>query len=526
MVQSTIQSLLQLSGTRLSLVVQSLVNALEALSKVSAVCDRQEQMLIFWQYSSSPTSLAESPLSVLHSQLYILYILNLCLLTSWRQRSHVSPPPSSDLPRCWPDPYAFEDHLAKHILSVLVIYTRLVSLDIEFGDASGNQAPSKESKGLGTASSSSWSKSMSASSSSCSLGTLFLQQHSYSRSSSDRDEPLDEKLSATCATALSTVTQMTKFTARAVFYLSASNWPLVSTQIKKRLHYLTTTIEDSPDLTELRLLEWSNLNQARLSQILSEISSAFSYIKRPAQITVATMLRKAIRNWITINPIEYEALIESGKRLEGGADALFDVLYSASDLGSSSSARRTKAFYPLMARLLVVCPDILRRVMARESTKGSSGLSKKISYMDSFRKGLNSTKGFEACVLSYIEFMSAGMAVSPRLETSAIRSLIHDIQNDLKNALFSSSLSKEISDQNAVVEGLVALYRQNPTTTGGLLFPKLWNDSSDASKIVAVKACAMIAVEGSRLPWYPPVEDLKKEVSSSIRGVLKVRSHT
>ncbi|OXB36317.1 neurofibromin 1 [Cryptococcus neoformans] len=507
-VQSTIQSLLQLSGTRLSLVVQSLVNVLEALSK----------------YASSSTSLAESPLSVLHSQLYILYILNLCLLTSWRQRSHVSPPPSSDLPRCWPDPYAFEDHLAKHILSVLVIYTRLVSLDIEFGDVSGNQAPSKESKGLGTASSSSWSKSMSASSSSCSFGTLFLQQHSYSRSSSHRDEHFDEKLSTTCATALSTVTQMTKFTARAVFYLSASNWPLVSTQIKKRLHYLTTTIEDSPDLTELRLLEWSNVNQARLSQILSEISSAFSYIKRPTQITVATMLRKAIRNWITINPIEYEALIESGKRLEGGADALFDVLYSASDLGSSSSARRTKAFYPLMARLLVVCPDILRRVMARESTKGSSGLSKKISYMDSFRKGLNSTKGFEACALSYIEFMSAGMAVSPRLETSAIRSLIHDIQNDLKNALFSSSLSKEISDQNAIVEGLVALYRQNPTTTGGLLFPKLWNDSSDASKIVAVKACAMIAVEGSRLPWYPPVEDLKKEVSSSIRGVLK--AHT
>lgn len=233
---------------------------------------------------------------------------------------------------------------------------------------------------MGTASSSSWSKSMSASSSSCSLGTLFLQQHSYSRSSSDRDEPLDEKLSATCATALSTVTQMTKFTARAVFYLSASNWPLISTQIKKRLHYLTTTIEDSPDLTELRLLEWSNVNQARLSQILSEISSAFSYIKRPAQITVATMLRKAIRNWITINPIEYEALIESGKRLEGGADALFDVLYSASDLGSSSSARRTKAFYPLMARLLVVCPDILRRVMARKVQRKLRPLKKDIVY--------------------------------------------------------------------------------------------------------------------------------------------------
>lgn len=44
-VQSIIQSLLQLSRTRSSLVVQSLVNVLEMLSKVSTVCDRREQIL-------------------------------------------------------------------------------------------------------------------------------------------------------------------------------------------------------------------------------------------------------------------------------------------------------------------------------------------------------------------------------------------------------------------------------------------------------------------------------------------------
>lgn len=44
-VQSIIQSLLQLSRTRSSLVVQSLVNVLEMLSKVSTVGDRGEQIL-------------------------------------------------------------------------------------------------------------------------------------------------------------------------------------------------------------------------------------------------------------------------------------------------------------------------------------------------------------------------------------------------------------------------------------------------------------------------------------------------
>lgn len=119
-----------------------------------------------------------------------------------------------------------------------------------------------------------------------------------------------------------------------------------------------------------------------------------------------------ICNWIIINFIEYEVLIELGKKLEGGVDVLFDVFYLVFDLGLLFNVCWMKVFYLFMVGFLVVCLDILWRVMVRESIKGSLGFLKKMLYMDSFRKGFNLIKGFEVCVFFYIEFMSVGMVLS------------------------------------------------------------------------------------------------------------------
>ncbi|WVF65508.1 hypothetical protein IAT40_000236 [Kwoniella sp. CBS 6097] len=423
-VQATITSLLQLSRLRLSLIVQSLTGALDNLSR----------------YSSS-SSLSETPLDTLHSQLYLLHILNLCLSTSWRIHAQTSPPAPAELPRCWPDPYPLEDSLARYILGVMVVYARLVSSEGAHAPGTASPAPSKETRGAGTTSSASWSRSITPGSNNYCLGLKYLQQHSYpsisatasSSSSSSTPEIKPKTLSASCSTPSTAIAQMTKFTSRIIFYLSAANWPLVLSRIKSRVTYLTTTIEDSPDLADLRLLEWANINRNRLTQAMQEISSVFLHVKRPAQVAIATILRKAIWNWIDVYPIEYESLVEKNKKFEGGADNLFDVLSSMSDIGSSSNARRNKAFYPLMAMLLMLLPDTFKRiVMGEVSSRGSSSTAKKMAFVDSLRKGINSNKSFEACAVCYVDFVRAGMALSPRFESSGARGLIPDIQNDLK----------------------------------------------------------------------------------------------
>lgn len=213
---------------------------------------------------------------------------------------------------------------------------------------------------------------------------------------------------------------------------------MILSRIKSRISYLTTTIEEDPDLVELRLLEWANLDRMRLEQVMQEVSTFFPQIKRPAQITVASVLRKAIWNWMDVYPEEYELLVESNRKIEGGADVLFDSLHSLVDLSSSSNTRRVRTFYPLMAMLLVLCPDNFKRAISGGSNttrRDDARLSKMSSFLQSLRKGLAVARSSEACAVCLVDFMRAAMCVSPRLRSSAARTLISDIENDLRVSL-------------------------------------------------------------------------------------------
>jgi neurofibromin 1 len=306
----------------------------------------------------------------------------------------------------------------------------MVSTESTTTSGTASPAPSRDSRNAGP-STGMWSRSPS--SSSYTLGTRFLQHHSYPSSGSYYSPAKSKLLSSTCNNNTTTATQMTKLLSRITFYLTASNWSQTFARIKTRIQHLTTTIEDNPELIEMRFLEWANVNRQRLSQILSEVSMSFLHIKRPSQTAVATTLRQAIWNWINAYPQEYEVLIESNRKFEGGPDVLFDVLASMSDLSSSSNARRTRAFYPLMGMCLVLASDVLKKVVLGDlGPRGTGGLSKKVYYLESLRKGLQNSKGFEACVSSYVDLMSAGVAVSGKLESSGVRSLILDIQSDLR----------------------------------------------------------------------------------------------
>ncbi len=210
---------------------------------------------------------------------------------------------------------------------------------------------------------------------------------------------------------------------------------MIFSRLKTRFSYFTTTIDENIDLSELRLLEWSNVDRNRLSQILQEISTALLHVKRPAQAAIANVLHRAIWNWINVHPAEYEMLVETNRKLDPSVDNLFDVLASISDVGSLSNAKRSKTFFPLMAMLLVVSPDTMRKLVLGETGTKGSGAAKKVAFLENCRKGITGNKGFEASVLSYIDFVKASVCLSPSMESSGVKSLVGDIQNDLKVGL-------------------------------------------------------------------------------------------
>jgi neurofibromin 1 len=216
-----------------------------------------------------------------------------------------------------------------------------------------------------------------------------------------------------------------------VGYLTSSNWPLVMTRIRSRLSYLCTTIDEAPDLTDLYLVQWAHLDRTRLGQLIQEFSSSFLHVKRHAQGPVAGALRQTIWNWIDLFPEQYIALIESNRKIEGGPDVLFDGLYSASDISSSSAVQRTRAFYPLMAMLLVLCPDIARRIAMGESSR-STTTAKKASYFESLRKGLGTNRGFEACASSYVDVLGAAGRLGAQAEGCGLKAMVPEFESDLR----------------------------------------------------------------------------------------------
>ncbi|KAJ1548500.1 Ras GTPase activating protein ira2, partial [Cladochytrium tenue] len=123
-------------------------------------------------------------------------------------------------------------------------------------------------------------------------------------------------------------TEMQRIAGRIVFYISASNWPLVYARIKQRFLYLmsASSLNDTDeigtvDVTELRYLEWCNPNKMRLSSVIVEFNNSFKSFSRKVQFLAAIVLRKCIWNWIETHPTEFVLTYQTQKRVEGPDDA-------------------------------------------------------------------------------------------------------------------------------------------------------------------------------------------------------------
>lgn len=82
-------------------------------------------------------------------------------------------------------------------------------------------------------------------------------------------------------------------------------------------------------------------------------------------------------------------------------------------------------------------------------------------------------------------------------------------------------MSLDTTAPGTLIEGLIALYRQNPNTLK-TIYIKLLNDPSEAAKSLAIRAFVSIVVEDGRLPWYLPAARLREETAGFVRSILIV----
>ncbi|PWN42984.1 hypothetical protein IE81DRAFT_366164 [Ceraceosorus guamensis] len=303
-----------------------------------------------------------------------------------------------------------------------------------------------------------------------------------------------------------------------VFYLSSSNWPVVFARYRNRVQYLSTTVEDSPNTAELRLLECSNMQRARLSNLIQELCTTFLHLKRTAQHTMALVVRRGVWSWIQYHPAEFAHLFGTGRRLEGGPELLFDHIVNLTE-----SSRKKLIFWPVLTALLILCPDIVSKAAIGEGRKQGS-VAKKVNFLETLRKSLRVSKLSDMAAICCVDIVRAASCTP--LSDAGLRLIVPDLEADLREKLFDPSHpplnnNRQI-ETSIIVEAFVAFFRLDPQKTLKTLVPVcLGSSSPQPFKLALIRSCIQMASERNRLPWTPDVSLLYPHISAQARTTAK-----
>ncbi|KAI1294478.1 Ras GTPase activating protein ira2 [Mortierella claussenii] len=499
LIQQSIVSLIELSRYRLGPICRHLVNQLENISKQNGMV--LEEVV---------------PYDVMQSQLFVLRILSQCMEAHWKAyrdqlTQHLreqSEQESEDAAfrdgmstngsvtdtavsaitavaaARHSDPPALDDALAKYVLSVLTQFLH---------DVPTAEDPDSKSE------------------------TVTINSTNNKKKASETDSaPIASSHNTANIQEVELSNEIYKTAGRVLFYISASNWPIVFARLKARIQHLTTTNDDWPETAELKLLETASLNQRRLGQVLTELRSTFLHLKRSAQTVMGQVLHKAIWNWIEVFPSEFVHLCQTQKRMEGEPHILFDICHSL-----ATDNKRRIHFWPLQTMLLILCPDILLNAAMSDNR---NNMSKKAQFLEALKKSLRNKSLMEIAGLCYVDVCKASTYVSKN-DTSALRHIVPEIENELKELLFTPTKpyldAEGTSDKATMSACLTALYRLNPRHVIHSLIPELSSDRAPiAFKLVLVQSFYTIASEDDRLPWNPSIQPATPALGAPLRKMF------
>ncbi|KAH0600615.1 hypothetical protein MHUMG1_01613 [Metarhizium humberi] len=287
-----------------------------------------------------------------------------------------------------------------------------------------------------------------------------------------------------------------------VEYVSASSWPVAFDYVRNTIYNIRTTVfpegslanqghtqdVDAPALVTLRLLSFFWIDSAKLGHLVQEICSSYLHFRKSCQCTIAVILPLLVTRWIDRSPDEFVRLHSRQRRLDGGGDTLFDMTQTGIDHG-----RRRAVLYPLQITLLLLLPDVFEVASNLREAK-SNNLIKKVSFLDSLRKGLrNGNERAAYCLVSLLRSARHFEAESD----SALVSYAMDVQDEIRESVFSLSQSNIATpqfDQDMITGAFVSLAHLGldgsvETLTKACISPPAPN----SFKIAVIQACSYFA---------------------------------
>ncbi|KAJ9149291.1 GTPase-activator protein for ras-like GTPase [Pleurostoma richardsiae] len=308
-----------------------------------------------------------------------------------------------------------------------------------------------------------------------------------------------------------------------VEYATASSWPSAFDYFRNVIYGIRATgsVQSAPTPTAvederaaliiLRLVACFWVDSQKLGLVIQEFCSSYLHFRKQFQNAVAIVTPLLITRWLDRYPEEFVQLHTSQRRLDGGADTLFDMSQTVGD-----NARRKTMLYPLQIALLFLLPDVFEVASNMREAK-SGGLVKKVGFLDSLRKALRNRNDQAAyCLVSLLRAARHFSAESD----AALVSYALDVQDEVRDAVFrrSAGIDGASFDQDIMTAAFVSLAHLNfegcvETLAPGCLAPT----SPPPFKVAVIQACSHFA----RLDNHEQYQPLFTAASAFIQGQLK-----
>lgn len=315
-----------------------------------------------------------------------------------------------------------------------------------------------------------------------------------------------------------------------VGFFTAYGWKASFAYMRNVIHNIRTIGSDAPAnaskpanilekefLVMLRLLSYYWVDGSKLGFIIQDICSSYLHFRKPYQSAVATALPVLITRWIERFPNEFVELHRLHRKLDGGADTLFDMILTATDNG-----RRKAPLYPLQTTLLFLMPDVFEVASNLREAKGNS-VVKRVSFLDALRKALRN--GNEQAGYCLVSLLRAARHFDIGND-SALVSYALDVQDEVRDAIFRPSAlhtTSSLFDQNMTTATLVSLAHLNLSVCLDSVVGDCISDTApERFKIAIIQACCYFA----KRPAASSYRELFDQAMPLMKAHMQVSNYT
>ncbi|XP_028855597.1 neurofibromin isoform X3 [Denticeps clupeoides] len=291
-----------------------------------------------------------------------------------------------------------------------------------------------------------------------------------------------------------------------LFSLSCNNFNAIFSRISTRMQELTVCSEDTVDVHDIELIQYINVDCAKLKRLLQETVFKFKALKKPAQLAVINSLEKAFWNWVDYYPDEFTCLYQRPQAdMADCAEKLFDLVDNFAE-----SAKRKAAVWPLQIILLILCPEIIQNIL--KEVVEESKHNKKL-FLENLHKALTGHGGSkqltESAAIACVKLCKASTYINWE-DNSVIFLLVQTIVMDLKALLFnptkpfSRGTGSQSADVDLMIDCFVSCFRINPHNNQH--FKVCLAAASPPTFHFALVNSLHRIITNSHLDWWPKID--------------------